>query len=266
MPFPLLQRFCVSLALFASLPIGHSAEGPVAKSWSVDGVQREGLVYAPAAAKTQATPLVFAFHGHGGNMRQAARSFDYHALWPEAIVVYLQGLNTPGRLTDPEGKKAGWQHGPGQQSDRDLKFFDAVLAELRREYRVDDRRIYATGHSNGGGFTYLLWATRGDVFAAVAPSSATAPAATIARLKPKPVLHIAGETDPLVKYPWQQATIAAVLKLNQCDGGHAWEPGGTWHDSKVGAPVVVLTHPGGHMFLRSARPAIVRFFQEQSRR
>jgi len=27
------------------------------------------------------------FHGHGGSMRNAVRSFGYHALWPEAIVV-----------------------------------------------------------------------------------------------------------------------------------------------------------------------------------
>ncbi|MFY8056754.1 MAG: hypothetical protein ACOVRM_03375, partial [Planctomycetaceae bacterium] len=59
----------------------------------------------------------------------------------------------------------GWQKSAGDQQDRDLKFFDVVLQSLRSEYRVDDRRIYATGHSNGGGFTYLLWSERSAVFA-----------------------------------------------------------------------------------------------------
>ena len=134
----------------------QAAENLTRREWKVDGVVREGLVYVPAQARTNATPVVFAFHGHGGSMRNAARSFGYHALWPEAIVVYLQGLNTPGRLTDPDGKKPGWQSGIGDQSDRDLEFFDTVLASLQREARVDDKRIYATGHSNGGSFTYLL--------------------------------------------------------------------------------------------------------------
>ena len=61
-------------------------------------------------------------------MQSAARSFSYHTIWPEAIVIYMQGLNTPGRLTDAEGKPPGWQAGIADQGDRDLQFFDAVLS------------------------------------------------------------------------------------------------------------------------------------------
>ena len=107
-----------------------------------------------------------------------------HELWPEAVVVYMQGLSTPGRLTDPEGKKPGWQSAAGDQGDRDLKFFDALLATLKQEYKIDERRIYSTGHSNGGGFTYLLWSARPNMFAAVAPSAAVA-ARQLKDLKPK---------------------------------------------------------------------------------
>jgi polyhydroxybutyrate depolymerase len=120
---------------------------------TVEGAPREALVYAPAVAKSTATPVVFAFHGHGGSAAGAARMFAVHRHWPEAIAIYLQGLNTPGRLTDPEGKKPGWQHGAGVLGDRDLKFFDAVLTKLQTDYRVDAKRIYSTGHSNGGAFT-----------------------------------------------------------------------------------------------------------------
>ena len=81
----------------------------------------------------------------------------------------MQGLPTPGQLTDPEGKRNGWQKTVGDQKDRDLKFFDAVLTKLKADYKVDESRIYSMGHSNGGGFTYLLWAARGDQFAAFAP-------------------------------------------------------------------------------------------------
>jgi len=260
---PFLSRrrlFAFLCAWLLALGTAWAAEAPQRREWTIDGVAREGLVCVPATAREKPTPVVFGFHGHGGSMRNAARSFSYHTLWPEAVVVYLQGLNTPGRLTDPEGKKPGWQHGAGAQGDRDLKFFDAVLADLRRELKIDDKRIYATGHSNGGGFTYLLWAMRGETFAAVAPSGSAA-GGLAGKLQPKPVLHVAGEKDPLVKFEWQQRTIAAILKLNECGPGQSWSPSGQWHDSKVAAPVVVWTHPGGHEFPPAARSAIVKFFR-----
>jgi polyhydroxybutyrate depolymerase len=241
----------------------RAAETLTRRTWTVAGVEREGLVHVPVAASERSVPLVFAFHGHGGTMRQAARSFSYHTLWPEALVVYLQGLNTPGRLTDPEGKKPGWQHARGEQGDRDLALFDAVLADLQREHRVDRKRTYVTGHSNGGGFTYLLWATRGDVFAAVAPSGSVA-ARHLPQLRPKPVLHVAGEKDPLVKYEWQERTIETLLKLNSAGAGVPWTHGGKLHVSKTGTPVVAWVHPGGHEFPAAARAAIVAFFKEHA--
>ena len=240
-----------------------AADAPTHRTWTVDGTTREALVYVPTQARTNAAPLVFAFHGHGGSMQNAARSFSYHTRWPEAIVVYMQGLNTPGRLTDPEGEKPGWQAAVGDQSDRDLKFFDAVLASLKADYDVDDKRIYATGHSNGGSFTYLLWAQRGDVFAAVAPSAAVG-ARSVPKLKPKPVLHVAGEKDPLVKFAWQQQMIEALRKLNQCGEGQSWEgeKGCTVYPSKLGDPVVTFIHPGTHQFPATAPDIIVKFFKQ----
>lgn len=124
-----------------------SAAEPERETWEINGVVREALVYVPAQARREAAPLVFAFHGHGGAARQAARAFRVQEHWPEAIVVY------------------------------------------------------AMGHSNGGAFTYLLWATRGDVLAAVAPSGAAA-GRSLPDLKPKPVLHVAGEKDELVRFEW----------------------------------------------------------------
>src|ERR1017187_5426682 len=187
-----LGIWVLALATLASVLNVRAADTLTRREWTVDGAVREALVYAPPQASTNASPVVFVFHGHGGSMQNAARSFALQRVWPAAIVVYPQGLNTPGRLTDPEGKRAGWQSVTGAQGDRDLKFFDAMLASIRKDYRVDDKRIYATGHSNGGGFTYLLWAARGEQFAAFAPSSAAA-ARNLGKLKPTPVMHVAGE-------------------------------------------------------------------------
>ena len=256
----LLFALILGVARIAEL---HAADTLTRREWKVDGAVREALVYVPLRAKTEATPVIFAFHGHSGTMDHAARTFGYHTLWPEALVVYMQGLNTPGILTDPEGKKPGWQSRIGDQGDRDLKFFDTVLTDLKQDYRVDEKRVYATGHSNGGGFTYLLWAARGDRFAAFAPSAAPA-AKNLALLKPKPVLHVAGEKDPLVKFVWQQQTMNALRNLNGCGAGKPWAKDCTLYESKLGTPVVTFIHPGTHKFPEVAPALIVKFFKEHT--
>ena len=290
-----LTKIFVAILLCGSVFLAKAEEQLVRREWTVNGVKREALLYIPASAKTNAVPLVFAFHGHGGSMRHAARMFHIETLWPEAMVVYMQGLNTPGKLTDPEGKKPGWQSAVGMEKDRDLKFFDAVLASMKKDYKVDAKRIYSTGHSNGGGFTYLLWEARGKEFAAFAPSAAVGrslvesnPAFArdivrrgivttneVATLKassadqkflPKPVLHVAGENDTLVKYEWQKMMMAALRKANQCGEGKPWhnEKGCTIYESKVGAPVVTFIHPGTHNYPEKAPALIVEFFKEHA--
>jgi polyhydroxybutyrate depolymerase len=92
------------LSLLAAWNSAYAADSPTRLEWNIEGVTREALVYVPPAAKTTPSPVVFAFHGHGGTMKGAATTFAYHRHWPEAIAVYMQGLNTPGALTDPEGK------------------------------------------------------------------------------------------------------------------------------------------------------------------
>lgn len=232
----------------------------------VDGAARTGVLYAPASAAETPAPLVFVFHGHGGRAEGMARTFPMYKHWPEAISVYLQGLNTPGRLTDPEGKRPGWQHDIGAQGDRDLKFFDAALAHVKGKFKMDEKRIYCTGHSNGGGFTYLLWAARGHVFAAVAPSAAAAAGRFAKDLKPKPAMHLAGENDKLVKFEWQKATMEAVRALNGCDAeGQPWAPLATLYPSKGGTPFVAFIHPGAHGIAPGAPELIVRFFKEHPR-
>lgn len=253
--------------LIVTVALAIGAE-PQRREWNINNARREALVVAPPSASSTASPVVFVFHGHGGTMQASARRMAVHTHWPEAIVVYPQGLNTKGQLTDPEGKKSGWQNRPGLEGDRDLAFFDAMLASLKADYKIDPKRIYATGHSNGGGFTYLLWGVRGDLFAAVAPSASAANAANVAGLKftPKPVMHLAGEKDTLVKYEWQKATMLRLRELNQCEQGSAWGPKYcTIYPSKLGTPVVTYIHPGGHEYPAGAPLVIAKFFKEHAK-
>jgi polyhydroxybutyrate depolymerase len=261
-----LARWCWTACVLLFLA-DHAPGQEGLEQWklTVGGVEREALVHLPSASKTQPTPLVFAFHGHGGSAQNAARMFAMHRHWPEAIAVYMQGLNTPGRLSDPEGKRPGWQHKAGDHGDRDLQFFDALLARLQAERKLDPKRIYATGHSNGGAFTYLLWAERGDLFAAMGPSGSAA-AESRPKLKPKPAMHVAGRADPLVRFAWQQATMDAIRKLNGCAvEGTPWGENATLYASEKGAPFVAYIHEGGHGFPAAAAPLLAKFFREHGK-
>jgi polyhydroxybutyrate depolymerase len=258
----------IALSLIFTGPL--LAADPVRMEWTVGDVKREALVAIPESAKTKAAPVVFAFHGHGGTMKHAANTFAYHKHWPEAICVYMQGLNAPGKIVDPDGKLPGWQMNAGELNDRDLKFFDAVLATLKKDYKADEKRIYCTGHSNGGRFTYVLWAERPEVFAAVAPSASPA-IGLLRKLKPLPCLHVAGEKDQLVSYASQKATMDAVKKLNGCSAdGKPWDKAGTLigtkYESKGDAPFVSLIGPGDHKFPDEAPKLIVKFFQEHAKK
>lgn len=249
------------LAMFASVAVFAASELEPLKI-TVDGVVREALIASPTKPTRKGAPLVFVFHGHGGAARHAARGMAIHEQWPEAIVVYPQGLLTPGPLTDPEGKKSGWQLKAGGQGDRDLKFVDALLAEMKRVHRVDARRIYATGHSNGGGFTYLLWAERGEQFAAFAPSAAVLSRGA-RQLKPKPVLHVASPQDDLVKFSWQQRMLELVFRVN---GAGAFDPsamGYRLYPGRDGCDVGVFLHAGGHKYPSDRAPALIaQFFRD----
>jgi len=263
----MIRRACVLLvvSVFAGVlaPASDAAE-LVRRTWLIDGVTREALISESGAATriAERRPVVLVFHGHGGTMRQAARSMPIHRRWPEAIVVFPQGLLTPGRLTDPSGKKAGWQREVGDQGDRDLKLVDAMLATLRESGRIDDARVFATGHSNGGSFTYLLWAERADEFAAFAPSAAVL-ARGAGTFVPRPVLHIGSPQDPLVKFAWQSRMIDHVLAVNECGPRQPDAPGYVDYEprSSRGAPVAVFLHEGGHGYPAAAPEHIVRFFQ-----
>jgi len=240
------------------------------REWNIDGASRQALISIPATIPADGCPLIFAFHGHGGSALNAARTFHYQDVWPEAAVVYMQGLPTPGLLTDPEGKKNGWDAKTIGPNNRDLKFFDAVLASMQKDYKIDPKRVYCTGHSNGGGFTYMLWSQRGDVFAAIAPSAA-ASVQVLGKLTPMPILHVAGQNDHLVKYEWQQMTMKAVRKINGCsETGTPWASSGpltgTIYPSPSGTPLVTLIHPGTNVFPPETPALIVRFFKEHVRK
>ena len=145
--------------------------------------------------------------------------------------------------------------------NRDLKFFDAMLATMRQTYTVDDQRIYSTGFSNGAAFSYLLWAERGKVLAAFGiVAGAIWPPTQLT--EPRAVLVIAGQTDQVIPISLQQQAIEAARQVDSATGpGQPCGPICILYPSTTNTPVVTRIHPGGHIYPPWAPPAIVEFFK-----
>ncbi len=257
-----LLRLLLLMVLAASIDSAF-AQGTT-MTWTVDGVPRTALVFAPPPTTSAVLhPLIFAFHGHGGNSQAAAMGMHFQTLWPEAIVVYPQGLKTPS-IVDPSGNYPGWQVELGQANlgDRDLKFFDAMLAGLKEKFSVDETRVYSTGFSNGAVFSYLLWAERGKTLAALGICAGRLATSEHLAL-PRAVVVIAGRADPIVPFAMQQQAIETGRQVDQATGsGQQCGPMCELYPSPLQTPVVTWIHPGGHVYPPWAPAAFVEFFKK----
>ena len=250
---------------FRDLLSAKAPEGFVERTWTIDGVKRTALVRVPAGVAGQLA-VVFGWHGHGGRSTHSATRWGYAELDTTSILVFPQGLPTVSPLVDKEGRMPGWQTTVESEGGRDIKLFDTILADLKKEHSVDERRIFSMGHSNGAAFSYLLWQARPEVIAAIG-SVAGGLRGDSKSLPPMPVIHVAGEKDPIVKFAWQQATFAAVKRFNGCsEEGKPWAKEGvleaTIYASSKGAPLVTAIHGGGHEYAKGSTELIVRFFKE----
>jgi polyhydroxybutyrate depolymerase len=230
-------------------------------TWTVEGVQRKGIVFAPAANGSAKLPLVFAFHGRGDSMENFAEGTAIHTAWPQAIIVYMQGLPV-SRVN--AGGLPGWQVERGQDGDRDLKLFDQALAWAHQNYRVDDSRVYSTGFSNGANFTYLLWAERAQTFAAFAPVAGRLAPSLVLKVA-KPLLHIAGEHDDTVAFKSQKEAMQIARAVDGVSKkGTSCGANCTLYASEKGTPVMTVIHQGGHEYPDGTSETIVKFFKGQT--
>lgn len=179
--------------------------GPYDLNFEASGHQRHALVY-PGTSRNGASPVVFFFTGHGGTAAAAAAITRFHVLWPEAIIVYGQGLNqgSHGILRDPSVRLADFppeNHGPGWQIrfpykarppvnyTADLDYVDTLYNLIQAREKIDHDRVFAAGYSSGGFFTMSLLQHRPQIFARFAPMAAYSRMHAILRPGRDPVLN-----------------------------------------------------------------------------
>ena len=156
----------------------------------------------PAAAAGAALPLVFAFHGGGGEADQFRRSIELDALADLAgfIAVYPYGTGAlPRRLLTWNSGTSCCGYAHDQQID-DVGFTIALLDHIAGLTNVDMRRVYAIGHSNGAMMAYRLAAERADRIAAIVAVGGAMDLDAFAPSHRVAMMHIHSVDDPRALY------------------------------------------------------------------
>jgi polyhydroxybutyrate depolymerase len=144
------------------------------------------------------TPVVFAFHGGGGNMNRQADT--HYNLVGKADSAGFIAVFPNGYSRWPGGKLATWNAGNfcGAARDRavdNVGFARATLGHLRARVNLDPQRILATGLFNGGRLSHRLACEMADTFREIAPVAGTHGTLSCSPARPISVLHIHPKND-----------------------------------------------------------------------
>jgi len=165
---------------------------------TVDGVNRTYTVNLPPDYyENSSFALVLGFHGGGGSSSQFESSSKLTEKANNAgfIVVYPNGSGTI--QTWNAGQCCGYAINEGID---DVKFISQLIDQLVIDYKIDPKRVYATGHSNGGMLCYRLACELANKIAAIAPNGCTMVNTDCNPLRPVPILHMHSKLDEHVPY------------------------------------------------------------------
>jgi polyhydroxybutyrate depolymerase len=162
------------------------------------GRERAFVLHLPADYDGhRAAPVVLAFHGRG-NTGAGTEEFSKLSTLP-AVVVYPEGVVGQG-----DGDRQAWQGAPyAAPGVDDVAFTADLLDHLQNTLCLDVRHVYATGKSNGAGFTGLLACRMADRITAIAPVAGAFYPATGADChpsRPVPVIEFHGTADATIPY------------------------------------------------------------------
>lgn len=179
----------------------------------VNGKSRTYKLYVPSNVKENC-PFVLSLHGSSGSANDRAPFGEDVADYAGCIVAYPSGLMTPFPIGFG-GSTTGWT-ASGEYND-DVKFFLALIDDVASKYKIDRKRLYCCGFSNGGMMTYAMSCVCSDVFAAFASISGFQLNEFHLRLtgkRPVPFLHIHGKNDDFVKYSLMPKIVCQMVMRN----------------------------------------------------
>lgn len=155
------------------------------KKESVSG--RDIHVWVPANLPAK-SPLLLSLHGmdQDPNYQQQNTHWENVADTAGFVVVYPRG-GTGMSTWDISG-------------DKDTKWVTEIIDQMVKEYDIDTKRVYLSGFSMGGMFTYHSMSKIADKIAAFAPCSGTNVMGASKAQRPVPIFHPHGTNDDVLQY------------------------------------------------------------------
>ena len=155
------------------------------KKVSVSG--RDVYVYAPSGL-AENSPLLLSLHGanQDPDYQQSNTHWETVADTAGFVVAYPKG---------GEGYSA-WDI----SGDQDTKWISAVIDQLVKDYKLNPKRVYLSGFSMGGMFSYHAISKIADKIAAIAPCSGTNVYGASKAQRPMPIFHPHGTKDDVLNY------------------------------------------------------------------
>lgn len=184
---------------------GKKDDTPVEKEYRfqasiiVDGLTRTYTVNLPPNYyESSGFSLVIAMHGGGGSAEQfeATSLLTQKADAAGFIVVYPDGVKSTGALQARTWNAGGCCDYARDHNIDDVNFIRQLINKLVGTYKINPKKVYATGHSNGGMLSYRLACEMADKITAIAVSGCTM--VVLQPCNPSravPVLHMHSELD-----------------------------------------------------------------------
>lgn len=198
------RSFLLAIALCISFA-NHLKALDINGSIQVNGVTRTFIIHSPGTCVAANLSTVLVFHGDGGTAAgiKSYSGFDAAADTHDFLVVYAQSTNDLGNgiWNKPvDGNETG--------EPQDVAFVSQLIDYLCTNYGINQKQVYATGHSGGAFFSYRLAVELPGKIAAIAPVAGNMYGDntylnTYAQnsFVPIPVWHIHGDADATVAYP-----------------------------------------------------------------
>ena len=149
------------------------------------------------------TPLIVLLHGYGSSGERQDSYMKFSVLANR----YGFLLATPDGTEEAAGDKNRYWNASkaccnffGSEQD-DSAYVLSIIDSVKKAYRVDERRVYLIGHSNGGFMSFRAAYDHSDVIAGIASlAGSEATDAQAAPANPVHVLQIHGTADGTIAY------------------------------------------------------------------
>ena len=183
------------------------------------GVERGYYLHEPMKpAADKVRPLVIVLHGGGGTGVIAASMSGFNAKADAEgfLVVYPNGSGRFGERLLTWNARHCCAYAMREKIN-DVGFLSDLIDELVRSERVDPRRVYVTGMSNGGMMSYRAGLELAPKIAAIAPVVGTMFGDETPPAVPMPVLIFNSLTDKSVPFEGGPPKIRAGTTVGDAD-------------------------------------------------